>query len=328
MIMRKGGENMQRWLYNKISAITDEERKILAGLSLDIKQYTGGKDFVITEKRINDSKKGLGIRIHSRFTRFPTHSHDFLEIMLVVSGSITHIIGEKRIVLSKGDLILINKHVCHSIEKAGKYDVGVNLIVTDSLLSKIRSELSNTVFSSLIEENMKSDGSPMYMHFRTSGVKSIENLTENLISELTEPCGCSTVAERTLLLFLDYLSIFKEKLLIHSCNSDEKREERMQKILFYIKNNYQSATLTELSEQFYISSPHLSAKIKEYFGKGFMELLAEERMSRAMELILNSNIPIVKIIRSVGYESESSFHKQFHKKFGNTPLSFRKNNGI
>ena len=319
---------MQRWLYNKISAITEEEQKILAGLSIDIGKYTGGKDFIITEERITDSKTELGIRIHSRFTRFPTHSHNFLEIMMVVSGSITHIIGENRIVLSKGDLILMNKHVCHSIEKAGKYDVGVNLIATDSFLSKIRPELSNTAFSSLIEENMRTDGAPMYMHFRTNGVKSIENLAENLISELTEPCGSATIGERTLLLFLDYLSLYKDKLLACQNVLEGKIEKRKQEILLYIKNNYQSATLAELSERFYLSAPHLSAKIKEYFGKSFKELLSEERMNRATELILKTDMPIVRIVRSVGYESESYFHKEFRKQFGKTPLELRKNGSI
>jgi len=319
---------MQRWLYNKISAVTPEERNILSGLSVDIKQYTEGKDFVITEERIIKEKTELGIRIHSRFARFPTHSHNFLEIMAVVSGTITHNIGEKTIVLSKGDFLVMNKHVCHSIEKAGKNDVGVNLIVTASLLSRISHHLENTVFSSLIREHNKSDGSPIYLHFKAAGLRSIENLTENLVSELTESCGYSSVGERTLLLLLDYLSIYKERLLAQSSEFEEKREERSQKIMFYIKNNYHSATLTELSEQFFLSAPHLSAKIYEYFGKTFKELLLEEKMNRAKELILSTNMPIVKIIRSVGYESESYFHKVFKKTYGQTPLQLRKNRSI
>ena len=319
---------MERWLYEKISAITEEEQKVLAGLSIDVKQYAEGKDFVITDERINGAKKELGIRIHSRFARFPTHSHNFLEIMAVVSGSITHIIDEKAIYLNKGDVLLMNRHVSHSIEKTGKQDVGANLIVADSLVTRLSPALCNTVFSELIEEHMKNNGAPIYLHFRAGRVKTLENLIENLISELSEPCGCASVGERTLSLFLDYLSIYKEKLLLQSSDYNKKIEERKQKILFYIKNNYQTATLTELSEQFFLSPPHLSAKIKEYFGKGFKELLSEERMERAAELITSSALPIVRILRSVGYESESYFHKEFQRRFGKTPMELRKTLGF
>jgi hypothetical protein len=48
---------MQRWLYNKISAVTEEERSVLKGLSIDIKRYSESKDFVVTEERISKTKK-------------------------------------------------------------------------------------------------------------------------------------------------------------------------------------------------------------------------------------------------------------------------------
>ena len=225
---------MQRWLYHKISAVTEEERSVLKGLSIDIKRYSESKDFVVTEERISKTKSPLGIRIHSRFAKFPTHSHNFLEIMVVVSGSITHNIGKNSVVLSKGDILIMNKHVRHSIEKAYRHDVGVNLIVTDPLITCISTHLSDTVFSSLVREHTRSDGAPIYMHFRSNGSKTVENLIENLILELTEPCGIDSVAERTLLLFLDSLSIGKDKLFIEGSDFDKKDDERKQKILFYI----------------------------------------------------------------------------------------------
>ena len=99
---------------------------------------------------------------------------------------------------------------------------------------------------------------------------------------------------------------------------------RKSAILGYIRSNYRTATLKELSELIFLSAPYLSKIISEYFGKSFKELLFEERMARATEMIKKTGLPIGDIINSVGYENESYFHREFKRRTGKTPLSLRK----
>lgn len=69
---------------------------------------------------------------------------------------------------------------------------------------------------------------------------------------------------------------------------------------------------------------HEISEISEYFGKSFKELLLDERMKRAEELVLKSEIPISRLIEAVGYENESYFHKEFKKRYGQSPLALRR----
>ena len=46
-------------------------------------------------------------------------------------------------------------------------------------------------------------------------------------------------------------------------------------------------------------------------------------MDRARELIFDTDMPIGEIIRAVGYENESYFHREFKSRFGETPLAMR-----
>ena len=69
---------------------------------------------------------------------------------------------------------------------------------------------------------------------------------------------------------------------------------------------------------------HIARTIKEYFGKSFKELLIEERMRRAHLLLTKTDMPIGVVIRSVGYENESYFHREFRKRFDRSPLALRK----
>ena len=54
------------------------------------------------------------------------------------------------------------------------------------------------------------------------------------------------------------------------------------------------------------------------------ELLLEERIRRATEMIKNTDLPIGEIINGVGYENESYFHREFKKRTGLTPLVYRR----
>ena len=48
----------------------------------------------------------ITVRPHSRFVDFPEHRHNYVEIMYVVQGSITHIIGEGADT-SQGDVLML-----------------------------------------------------------------------------------------------------------------------------------------------------------------------------------------------------------------------------
>ena len=160
----------------------------------------------------------------------------------------------------------------------------------------------------------------MFLHFCTDGVKKIENLIENLLIDLTGERAELSLMAKTVELLLSYLSSESDRLLIDGTDTVDKATRRKLEILGYVKSNYRSASLGELSKKLYLSVPYLSKTVKESFGKSFKELLIDERMNRACEMIKNSDIPISDIIQAVGYENESYFHREFKKRYAATPL--------
>ena len=316
---------MENFLLNKISTVTEEEKQILAENKLDKNIYTTDGDFIVDTDKIMSEGRDISVRTHTRYTDFPLHKHNYLEMMIVLSGSITHIIGSESITLNEGDIIILNKHVLHSIKRANTLDIGVNIIISDSFMESISGELSETVFSELAKQNSRPDGAGIYLCFSTKGNKQIENIIENLLFELTEYYADAEILRCTTNLLFDYLSRKSNKLLKIASRLPDKDGMRRAAILGYIRSNYRTASLSELSKQMFLSSPYLSKIITELFGKNFKELLLEEKMRRATELITKTNLPIGEIINSVGYENESYFHREFRKKTGVTPLSMRKN---
>ena len=315
---------MEQYILEKLSKESDEEIGIKEGELLNRKIYSSGEEFVINEARLFGTKSGISVRTHTRYTDFPTHKHNYIEMMIVLSGGITHKVEGETISLKKGEILIMNKHVSHSIERSGENDIGVNIIISDGFIGSVAAELSGTVFSSLIKENQKPDGDPIYLCFTVGERKYIHNVIENLLFELMAESPEIAVMSKTVSLLLHYLSIENEELLLSGSQPADKDTTRRLKIISYVKNNYRTASLEELSEYLYLTVPYLSKITTELFGKSFKELVVEERMAHAYELFKSSYISVGDVIRSVGYENESYFHREFKRRYGKTPLAVRK----
>lgn len=315
---------MESFLLNKLAAITREEKEILSGSSLNRDIYANDGDFVIDADRILSGGRSIAVRTHTRYADFPEHKHNYLEMMIVLSGSILHTIAGEDLTLSRGDILILNKHVSHSIKKADTSDIGVNVIISDNFIESLAADLSETVFSELIRQNSISSGSGIYLCFSSNGNSQIDNIIENLLFELTEYTADDRILRYTTALLFEYLSRKSKKLLKIASRTPDKNGMRRREILGYIQGNFRNATLSELADKMFLTPPYLSKIINEIFGKGFKELLLDERIRRATELVVKTDIQIGEIIESVGYENESYFHKEFKKRTGLTPLKMRK----
>ena len=299
---------MEKFLIDKISSISEEEKQLLSGTKLEAHRYSHEDDItVVASDKISEKLRDITVRTHTRYTDFPLHRHNYLEMMIVLGGSVTHIIGGEEITLRKGDILVMNKHISHSIRRADTPDIGVNIIISDSFAESLLAELSDTVFATLAKENSKNDGIGMYICFSTGDNKQIENIIENMLFELTEYTTDIKVLRGTVGLLFDYLSLKSDKMMTKSNHLPGKEEERKKQIIAYVKENYQNGTLEELSRRLFLTPPYLSGLIVKYFGFGFKELLLAERISRAEELFIKSDIPIGEIIGRVGYENQSYF---------------------
>ena len=83
-------------------------------------------------------------------------------------------------------------------------------------------------------------------------------------------------------------------------------------------------SLSEISEQYHISSSHLSHIFKEITGYSTIDYLISCRLSAAKRLLSSTDINIKEIIYQCGFSDESNFSRMFKEKVGITPSEFRK----
>jgi 2-isopropylmalate synthase len=104
---------------------------------------------------------------------------------------------------------------------------------------------------------------------------------------------------------------------------ESEKDERMAAIIDYIKKNYVSVTLDELSEEFYLSKPYLSKHIRELTGENFGDIVKKIRLTKAKEHLKNNKMTVQTIAESVGYENVEHFNRLFKKSFNMTPVQYR-----
>lgn len=309
-------------IMNKLRPITDEERAILDGAKhVDKSIYTTSGENIIRSKKLLTGGDLIRVRTHTRFIRFPEHTHDYIEAVYMCSGQTEHIINGKKIVLGEGELLFLGQNARQEILPAGRDDIAVNFIIQPSFFGKTLEMLGavETPIRSFLIKSLFEGENKGHLHFKVAGVLPVQNLIENLIWTLI----CGTPNERGInqttmgLLFLQLLSN-TDKLVYES-----REDAAVMEIFRYIEENYREGSLTEAARLLHYDFYWLSHEIKKRTGKTYTEHLQKKRLSQAAFLLESTALSVEEIILAVGYENKSYFHRMFRERFGMSPKKYR-----
>lgn len=309
----------------ELRRVTEEEEQLLAGGQVDKSLYTSGGGFLIDSDKLLAKGKLITVRPHTRFAAFPMHTHNYVEIMYMCSGQTIHQIeGRPPLTLRTGELLFLNQHASHAVERAGEEDVGVNFIVLpqffDVALNLIGTD--NVLGKFLLSGLRQSGGEMSCLHFRVAEAPTVQNLVENLVWSLVHPQpNARRINQATMGLLLLQLLNYTEDLEEASGNG------AVLAALREIEENYRTADLTRLAAELHVSLPYLSAAVHRATGRTFKELLLEKRLSKAAQLLRETRLTTQDIILAVGYENTSYFYRAFRARFGVTPKDYRKERG-
>ena len=92
----------------------------------------------------------------------------------------------------------------------------------------------------------------------------------------------------------------------------------------YSHNPEADIDLAFVAEALHLSTKQTSRIIHKYFKKPFSALKLDKRLEYARYLIVTSDMQIAEIAAKAGFTSENYFYSTFKKKFGKTPLAYRK----
>ncbi|HIS77432.1 MAG TPA: helix-turn-helix domain-containing protein [Candidatus Merdivicinus excrementipullorum] len=317
---------MNRQLMDELRRITAEEQQILDGRSgVDKALYTHTRDFTIDSRQMLRDGKLIDIRPHTRFVHFPEHRHNYVEIVFMCQGHLTHVIDRvNRVELEEGDLLFLNQFSSHEILPAGMEDIAVNFMVLPEFFDTAQEMLDkgNVISQFLLSAMRREGGEGQYLHFKAAPLLPVQNLAENMIWSLLkrQPDRRRTNQFTMGLLFLELVNHGET---LEAGGPSGGRDQAVMEALAYIQSNYRTASLTALANQMNLPDYALSKLIKTETGSTFKELLQQKRLHQAARLIRETDLPVSDVITLVGYDNTSYFYRVFREEFGLTPREYR-----
>ncbi len=244
-----------------------------------------------------------------RYIDIPAHRHGFVECSYIFQGSCTQTVNGNTYIQNTGTFSVINSGTDHQIT------ADENCIC---LTIKIRQK----TFLNLKIPNLPVFAAPVFVE-----------------------CGSDPfIRDRILEMYrqqqekLPYHDLLMENLfsaiLIHFCQAYHDSfhyflpgsilEGKLLEIAVYLYENYQTITLHSLAEHFHYSDAYLSNMFRQKANTTFTEILRNFRLEQAKNLLITSKLKLAEVCDQVGYRDQSQFIRDYKKRFGTTPIQYRK----
>ncbi|MBL1225907.1 helix-turn-helix transcriptional regulator [Enterococcus sp. BWR-S5] len=241
------------------------------------------------------------------------HTHEFMEISIILEGEADYVIEDERITLGPGRIMLFNPGVFHSESQAdGSYShqlhIGIGNISLDGLP---RNHFPNK--KALI------DLGEYHSQFLEKAWRLAQEFNEQ--QEEFQLMGKALVIEM-LVLILRSLNKKREEIIPQTLSNSAKRKQNLvNQTIYFLENCYtEEITLEQLAATFYVSPTHLSKVFKEITGSSPINYLIQIRLKHAKNLLESEAAPSIKeVAQTVGYDDAYHFSKLFKKYYGVAP---------
>ncbi len=253
------------------------------------------------------------------------HAHPELELVLILEGYGTRIIGDTVEPFEAGDMVFIGSNVPHvwlSDEAFYKENSKLHsrLIITYFNPNKFKE-----VFESVKEFESIRD----IIRQASKGIK-IFGETRKIIADKLFDISSKSGFEKIdgLLQIMNLISISQERSFIINKeldDSDQQYSDRLIEVIKFIKENlHNQISLKQVSEIACMTEQSFCRFFRNRTKKSFSQYLLDQRISYACKLLIQSDKSISEISDLCGYKSSSHFCKVFKDQINQSPYQYKR----
>lgn len=269
-------------------------------------------------------QKGSSVGIfHSKCrTRNETpHSHEFIEIVYVSSGSATQRVDKAEYEVERGDILFINYGSVHAFLPHENFSY-INICFSPETLGNaiITEENALALLSLTTFDEMRRNAKGDCISFRGAERREVEQILDLMLREYRE---CLPASQRML---ESYLNILITKMLRKTASLPQIEGEQglWRELAEYIEDNPDAElTLAALARKCFYNPSYFSRAFKKKFHMPLTEYVARRRVEHAISLLRESTLSVEEICTKVGFPDRSSLYHAFAKFTGASPSAYR-----
>lgn len=258
---------------------------------------------------------------HIRFHPHFTHTHQFFEMIYVLEGTCTNIVGNSEIVMEENSLCIIPPLSAHSIGVFEGCTIANILFKPAALDKDFECVLSGgSPVAGLLSGKIPGNSCLFLPRTEKDGLSgTIENLILEGFSNDSMRYSMKKALLLSLMISLSRLGSTEYVLYEDDCSVSGIINE----IRAYIEKNISSVNLSDAAENFHYSSPYLSKLVHKNAGVPFNALVRDMKMAMACELLTAGTMGISEISAYLGYETPAYFTRIFKKYTGMSPRAYK-----
>lgn len=268
------------------------------------------------------------------------HFHNFFEFVIVLEGSITQRIEGKDYLYSAGSCCLINRslrHLEHYHSRCKVLFIGLSPDFISELFDSIQHSpflsekgICNSPIYHFITDDLHISGKRAYLDFipayqNNQSISRLHTMTEEIVHTLLYPeFGAFYQIRGLLCSFLSYLSSPRFYHCTDICldtNSDFLLFSRITRLF---EESDGRVTRNELEQSLNYSGDYLNRITNKYTGLCLYDYGMSFCLKKAAQYLTKTNDSISSIATSLKFTNRSHFYTLFKRKYGVTPMEYRK----
>ena len=280
-------------------------------------RYTAAQ-YMTSNKNIHISK--CGRELHKEGDSL--HTHDFIEIVYVLSGEMEHEIDGCSYRTSHGDMLFMNYGCRHAFTSAADYTY-VNILFSPEVMADavITAQNAFSVLSLSAFNEMRAAQDFGCIRFFGKERDEIEVLILSMLEEYEKKQTSWQTVLGNLLTNLIIKMLRKTELGL----SGTEMNGIWQSLSDYIDRTIDAnLTLSALAEKCFYNPSYFSRVFKEKFGVSLTEHVTRRRLSYAVALLSESELSVDEICERTGFRDKSTLYHAFSRYLGTTPGEYRR----
>ena len=264
-----------------------------------------------------DSKLNVVVVKSSGYDSIVPHSHEFVEIVYIVSGEAENKLGDERIPLKSGDIfVMADKGIQHSIHPKGDT---ADFSIVNIIFPYDFYQFDWTVLS------------PKHV-FSIDKMPDAKFIIKQIIDEYQKKrwkYEDITYCLTKILLTNIYRCLPARKVKRTNKGQSKKQADSYIEIAKkYIRNNYdKQISVEDVAKACALSKQYLQRLFKREKNTSIVAYIVKYRIEQACRYLLKTDFPVAKVAQLVGFNDLKYFYVQFKKIVGEPPLSYKEKFG-
>lgn len=254
------------------------------------------------------------------------HKCNYYTLIYLLNGNGQLILDENTFQLQSGDFYLVPPGVYYAIQPTlESLCICMNLRHPFVAAEYKNIFHDNPLITSFITHTLVPEHHMTYLALHTGENEIVRTLVLSIFTEYINQDKYSNATMKNLLSLMFAMILRNDKTTMDASIKTTRLDHQYQQIVQYLRQNYQTADLSTLSEHIHFSKQYICKIVKEKTGDTFNALLMSIRLEMVEQYLLESDLTLENISYLCGFTAPSHLSRVFKNHYGMSPSVYRKN---